>query len=78
MIGRFKFLAGKARLSRRGSAKGGSIRVSRTVRRVVEAGHDDADSSEQLNAEATGRLDDGDIYGAVLIQRSAGLAAGCS
>ena len=52
--------------------------MSRTVRRVVEAGHDDADSSEQLNAEATGRLDDGDIYGAVLIQRSAGLAAGCS
>jgi hypothetical protein len=41
-------------------------RVSQIVRRVIEAEHDDAGRIERLDAEAMDRLDDEDVYGAVL------------
>lgn len=42
------------------------VRVSRIVRRVIEAEHDDEGGVERLDAEAMDRLDDEDLYGAVL------------
>lgn len=54
---------GQALRAREDHAK---VRVSRIVRRVIEAEHDDDDSIERLDAEALDRLDDEDIYGAVL------------
>jgi hypothetical protein len=44
------------------------VRVSQIVRRVIEAEHDDADRIERLDAEAMDRLDDEDLYGAVLMR----------
>ena len=55
--------ASQALRNRENDAK---ARVSRIVRRVIEAEHDDEDRIERLDGEAMDRLDDEDVYGAVL------------